>query len=146
MTDSGMAEYLATKPPLQHLNLNRTSVTQAIIPHLKGKILGILHFQFFIFFNHCIKCFKGGIRKVTPMTLLLYRNEVLSPHLLSGPAHLIFLVAFLPLTLQSQVPIPQLCQLGEVHYITWVSNWLVHMLSDSDTVALTTWLCALQFN
>ena len=38
VNDTGVIEYLSTQPQhLQHLNLNRTEVTQAIISHLIGK-------------------------------------------------------------------------------------------------------------
>ena len=38
VNDNGVIEYLSTQPKhLQHLNLNRTEVTQAIISHLIGR-------------------------------------------------------------------------------------------------------------
>ena len=38
VNDTGVIEYLDTQPQcLQHLNLNRTEVTQAIISHLTGE-------------------------------------------------------------------------------------------------------------
>ena len=40
VSDPGVIEFLSTRPQhLQHLNLNRTEVTQAIISHLIGKLI-----------------------------------------------------------------------------------------------------------